>query len=168
MSRGSVNEHHCRRVAGGPFDLRGTLAGPNALPLSPLSSHSPQDPRSKDLAVLRPPLSLSLSLFGPRFPLVSSLKINTRTRTYARLFPPRSFCRSFLLLLPVFVSLLAFFFARADYFYLRDLVSLSFFLSRSILSFLLHPLVPSFDPPPSFSATRLTVPTFKTSEHLYR
>lgn len=31
MCDGAVNEHHCRRVAGGPFDLRGTLAEPLGL-----------------------------------------------------------------------------------------------------------------------------------------
>lgn len=31
VSARAANEHHCRRVAGGPFDLRGTLAGPLGL-----------------------------------------------------------------------------------------------------------------------------------------
>lgn len=60
--RGSTNEHHCRRVAGGPFDLRGTLAGPHGPFTSRLFPHILQDPRSKDLAVLLPPISLSFSL----------------------------------------------------------------------------------------------------------
>lgn len=64
---GSVNEHHCRRVAGGPFDLRGTLAGPYSPFASRLFPRILQDPRSKDLAVLLPPsspgpVSLSFSL----------------------------------------------------------------------------------------------------------
>lgn len=80
---GSADEHHCRRVAGGPFDLRGTLMGPT-VPAAllhryflPLSSHSP---RSNHIAVLLHvlsrlspppggPLALTLSLFSMSVPL---------------------------------------------------------------------------------------------------
>lgn len=141
MSRGSVNEHHCRRVAGGPFDLRGTLAGPYGPSASFLtfSTRSTIEGSSRSSPTS---LSLTLSLFGPCFPLVSSLKINARTRTHARLFPPRSF----LLFLPLFVSLLAFFFpfppslARTIFIYETSSLSLSL-STRSILS-ISHPSPP--------------------------
>lgn len=52
---GTANEHHCRRVAGGPFDLRGTLAGPlglearSCLLALDFFPHILDGPRSKDL-----------------------------------------------------------------------------------------------------------------------
>lgn len=105
---GSINEHHCRRVAGGPFDLRGTLAGPT-VPLPPrLFPRIPQDPRSKDLSVLLP-----LPPPWAHFPsLPPSLKINARL---TNIFPsPSVSSTAFRFSHPLSVSSPA----RADYFYL--------------------------------------------------
>ena len=158
---GSINEHHCRRVAGGPFDLRGTLAGPT-VPLPPrLFPRIPQDPRSKDLSVLLP-----LPPSWAHFPsLPPSLKINARL---TNIFPsPSVSSTAFRFSHPLPVSSPA----RADYFYLWDPHPPPHrILSLSLSSLSLSPS-PSLSPslPPSWPRQRArTVRLFKTSEHLYR